>query len=45
MLPDYYKVFGLKKSAKKDEIKKRYRDLAKIFPQRPDSCPHESEIK
>jgi DnaJ-class molecular chaperone len=31
MLPDYYKIFGLKKSASKDEIKKRYRQLAKEF--------------
>jgi len=29
MLPDYYKIFGLSKNATKEEIKKRYRELAK----------------
>ena len=31
MLPDYYKIFGLDKSATKEEIKKRYRELAKKY--------------
>lgn len=31
MLPDYYKVFELSKTATKEEIKKRYRDLAKKY--------------
>lgn len=31
MLPDYYKIFGLSKSATKEEIKKRYRELAKKY--------------
>lgn len=31
MLPDYYKVFGLSKTATKEEIKKRYRELAKKY--------------
>lgn len=31
MLPDYYKVFGLTKTAPKEEIKKRYRELAKKY--------------
>lgn len=31
MLPDYYKVFGLHKTATKEEIKKRYRELAKKY--------------
>lgn len=31
MLPDYYRVFGLPKTATKEEIKKRYRELAKKY--------------
>lgn len=31
MLPDYYTVFGLDISATKEQIKKRYRELAKKF--------------
>ncbi len=31
MLPDYYKVFGLRKTATKEEIKKTYRELAKKY--------------
>jgi curved DNA-binding protein CbpA len=31
MLPDYYKIFGLSKTATKEEIKKRYRELAKKY--------------
>ncbi len=31
MLPDYYKVFGLSQNATKEEIKKRYRELAKKY--------------
>lgn len=31
MLPDYYKVFGLSKAATKEEVKKRYRELAKKY--------------
>ena len=31
MLTDYYKVFGINKTATKDEIKKRYRELAKKY--------------
>ncbi len=31
MLPNYYKIFGLTKSATKEEIKKQYRRLAKEF--------------
>ncbi len=29
MLPDYYKIFGLSQTTTKEEIKKRYRELAK----------------
>jgi DnaJ-class molecular chaperone len=31
MLPDFYKVFGLDKTATKEDIKKRYRVLAKKY--------------
>ena len=31
MLPDFYKVFGLDKTATKEDIKKRYRELAKKY--------------
>lgn len=31
MLPNYYKFFGLNKTATKEEIKKRYRELAKMY--------------
>ncbi len=31
MLPDYYKVFGLSKTATKEKIKRRYRELAKKY--------------
>jgi DnaJ-class molecular chaperone len=31
MLTDYYKIFGLCKNATKEEIKKRYRELAKKY--------------
>jgi curved DNA-binding protein CbpA len=31
MLPNYYKVFVLNKTATKEEIKKRYRELAKRY--------------
>jgi curved DNA-binding protein CbpA len=31
MLPDFYKVFGLNKNATKEDIKKRYRELAKKY--------------
>ncbi len=31
MLIDYYKVFGINKTATKVEIKKRYRELAKKY--------------
>lgn len=31
MFIDYYKIFDLSKSAKKEEIKKRYRELAKKY--------------
>ncbi|MBX2932026.1 MAG: DnaJ domain-containing protein [Chitinophagaceae bacterium] len=31
MLPDYYKIFGLPKTATKEEVKKRYRELAKKY--------------
>lgn len=31
MLPDYYKIFGLNKTATEEEIKKRYRELAKKY--------------
>jgi DnaJ-class molecular chaperone len=31
MLPDFYKVFALDKSATKEDIKKRYRELAKKY--------------
>lgn len=31
MLPDYYRIFGLPKTATKEEIKKRYRELAKKY--------------
>jgi DnaJ-class molecular chaperone len=31
MLPDYYKIFGLSQTVTKEEIKKRYRELAKKY--------------
>lgn len=31
MLSDYYKIFGLSKTTTKEEIKKRYRELAKKY--------------
>ena len=31
MLPDYYKIFGLNVNSSKEEIKKRYRELAKKY--------------
>lgn len=31
MLPEYYKIFGLSKTATKEEIKRRYRELAKKY--------------
>jgi len=31
MVPDYYKIFGISKNASKEEIKKKYRELAKKY--------------
>ena len=49
MLPDYYKIFGLCKTATKDEIKKRYRELAKKYHpdvnQSPDATARMQEIQ
>lgn len=38
---DFYKILGVKKEANKDEIKKAYRKLAKIY--HPDRNSHKDE--
>jgi curved DNA-binding protein CbpA len=31
MIPDYYKLFGISKNASKDDVKRKYRQLAKMY--------------